>query len=525
MRLLGLLCTIFLLTAAPVRAQETAAPPPAHIAFVEGTATIEHDGQIEAAVLNMPVLEGDRIRTTDGRVEVLFADRSSVAIDPGSDVEFLGGTHVRVVAGAIEHRAAADTASGSAQYLPSDLQPYGRDFDQYGSWQYDAAYGNVWYPTVAADWRPYYYGYWTSIHPYGWTWIGYDRWAWPTHHYGRWGYARQRWFWIPGRTWGAAWVSWGTAPDYISWCPLGYDNRPVVALSIGFNSYHRGWNAWTIVPRDRFGVRGYSAHRYAIAPYRLASTTPFLFHRSAPRIDGRRDGYGVSSNVAVPRYGRRDGVDVLGGASRGRFPGRDAGDRRWTNPSERQSGTVNRRLDADTRVVLPGTPPTAVNRDLRDLRDPRDLRDSRDLGSDRRGDSRDFRPRYQPRFEAPGGYAVPQVQRRPAAPPNPSVPRSYAVPLAEPRVAAPPAASGPRSYSNPRAQPRAAAPVTPMAEWRPTAPMRQAPATPMPAWRPAPARPAPGAGPAGHAGAPARAPHAGRSGGAHQADTAVRRPR
>ena len=38
------------------------------------------------------------------------------------------------------------------------------------------------------------------------------RWSWPTHHYGRWGYARNAWFWIPGRTWGAAWVSWASAP-------------------------------------------------------------------------------------------------------------------------------------------------------------------------------------------------------------------------------------------------------------------------------------------------------------------------
>src|SRR6185295_14708019 len=60
-----------------------------------------------------------------------------------------------------------------------------------------------------------------------------DAWAWPTHHYGRWGYASNAWFWIPGRTWGAAWVSWSFADDYVSWCPLGYDSRPVFALSIG----------------------------------------------------------------------------------------------------------------------------------------------------------------------------------------------------------------------------------------------------------------------------------------------------
>src|SRR5205814_1433611 len=80
---------------------------------------------------------------------------------------------------------------------------------------------------------PYYYGDWSPIRSYGWTWIGLDVWSWPTHHYGRWGYERSRWFWIPNRTWGPAWVSWAAAPGYVSWCPLGFDSRPVFALSIG----------------------------------------------------------------------------------------------------------------------------------------------------------------------------------------------------------------------------------------------------------------------------------------------------
>ncbi len=48
----------------------------------------------------------------------------------------------------------------SAQYLPADVRVYGSTFDQYGSWSYDAPYGYVWYPRVAASWRPYYHGRW-----------------------------------------------------------------------------------------------------------------------------------------------------------------------------------------------------------------------------------------------------------------------------------------------------------------------------------------------------------------------------
>src|SRR5215510_6144137 len=72
--------------------------------------------------------------------------------------------------------------SQSAQYLPADLRMYGGELDRNGSWDYEAPYGYVWYPTVAPAWRPYYDGYWSPVPIYGWTWIGADVWSWPTHH-------------------------------------------------------------------------------------------------------------------------------------------------------------------------------------------------------------------------------------------------------------------------------------------------------------------------------------------------------
>ncbi len=281
------------ITSAPVYAQDTT--PPAHIAFVEGSAIVYHAADrvtsdprgaqqdSEPAVVNMPIVQGDRVQTSArSRVEVMFPDGGGIAIESDTDVEFVTATRVRVIAGAIEHLPAqpVDPRSPSTQNLPPDLQPYGPQFDQNGSWQYKPQYGNVWYPTaVSADWRPYYDGYWSSYPAYGWTWIGYERWAWPTHHYGRWGYAHSRWFWIPGHSYGSAWVSWGTAPGYVSWCPLGYDGRPVVGLSVGF---HSSWNAWTVIPRDRFGARGYPARRYAVEPSRIAASEPFIEHRAPP---------------------------------------------------------------------------------------------------------------------------------------------------------------------------------------------------------------------------------------------------
>jgi hypothetical protein len=270
------------------RAQDQ--PPPAYLAVVEGVATIERNGESEPAVRDMPFLEGDRLRTENGRVEIQFPDGTAIEVAEDSLVEAVTPTRVRLLAGTMDHiqRAAPEEApqAMSASYLPQDLQPYGGTFDRYGSWQYAAPYGYVWYPTVASGWRPYYYGRWYAAPSYGWTWLGIDAWSYPTHHYGRWGYARNAWFWIPGRTWGAAWVSWGAAPDYVSWCPLGYDNRPVFALSVSsYDSWRRGggnWFGWTVMSRSHFGGRGSYAQRYAVEPRSLPSETPFIFSSRAP---------------------------------------------------------------------------------------------------------------------------------------------------------------------------------------------------------------------------------------------------
>jgi hypothetical protein len=256
-RQLTLVTAITIAGALAVRAQE--AGPPAYLALVQGQVTLERDGQAEPAVQNMPLVPGDRLRTAAGRAEIIFPDGSGIEVGEYSEVEAVSSTRVRLIAGTLDHIQRPAVNSRSAAYLPPDLQTYGGTFDQYGSWQYDSPYGYVWYPTVAPDWRPYFYGAWSPIHSYGWTWIGRDAWAWPTHHYGRWGYERNTWFWIPGRTWGAAWVSWSFADDYVSWCPLGYDSRPVFAFSAG---YRRAWDHWTM-PRRTFEARGY-AHDYRV---------------------------------------------------------------------------------------------------------------------------------------------------------------------------------------------------------------------------------------------------------------------
>jgi len=338
--------------AGALHAQAQDAQPPAYLAVVAGEATLERAGESELAVVNMPFVAGDRLRTGAGRVEIAFADGTAIEVGERSEVEAISSTRVRLLAGTMDHIQRAATPSRSATYLPQDLQTYGSTFDQYGSWQYDQPYGYVWYPRVEADWRPYSYGAWSPIPAYGWTWVGAELWAWPTHHYGRWGFARKAWFWIPGRTWGAAWVSWSFADDFVSWCPLGWDSRPVFALSIGSR---RGWDYWT-VPRRTFETRGYGrtyagyyrssrgtfAGRESFNGIRSGRTAPYERRTNAdrrstvgfpPSRDGRFGGTGRSSPtgvnrpagnggaIAVPRAGIRDSA----GSRDSRFGNRDSG--------------------------------------------------------------------------------------------------------------------------------------------------------------------------------------------------------
>jgi len=74
-----------------------------------------------------------------------------------------------------------------------------QDLNQYGNWQNDPDYGQVWYPaSVGADWSPYSDGHWSYVGPWGWTWVDAAPWGFAPYHYGRWAHVRNRWGWVPG---------------------------------------------------------------------------------------------------------------------------------------------------------------------------------------------------------------------------------------------------------------------------------------------------------------------------------------
>jgi hypothetical protein len=182
----------------------------------------------------------------------------------------------------------------SAQYLPDDVRPYAPAFETYGSWRHEPTYGYVWYPRVQVGWRPYYHGRWVSLRPYGWTWIANDPWGWPTHHYGRWGISGGSWFWIPGRSWAPAWVSWGYAPGYVSWCPLGWNNRPVLGFSVSYYGGRRydPWYAWSVLPRGHF-----STAYVNVSHYKTVRVAPHLYGSFVVNQHGPAGNYAVNRSV------------------------------------------------------------------------------------------------------------------------------------------------------------------------------------------------------------------------------------
>jgi len=91
----------------------------------------------------------------------------------------------------------------------------------YGQWIQEPQYGYVWAPAVEGDFRPYYTnGKWVMTE-YGNLWASEYPWGWATFHYGRWTYdGYYGWLWVPGDTWGPAWVSWRAGDEVFGWAPM-----------------------------------------------------------------------------------------------------------------------------------------------------------------------------------------------------------------------------------------------------------------------------------------------------------------
>ena len=94
-----------------------------------------------------------------------------------------------------------------------------------GTWIQSSDYGYVWQPQENdPNWAPYTEGHWVYTED-GWTWVSDEPFGWATYHYGRWvNLDGTGWVWVPGYTWGPAWVSWRYGNGFCGWAPLPPDS-------------------------------------------------------------------------------------------------------------------------------------------------------------------------------------------------------------------------------------------------------------------------------------------------------------
>jgi hypothetical protein len=182
----------------------------------------------------------------------------------------------------------------------------------------------------------------------------------------------------------------------------------VIALSIGLRN---SWDAWTVIPRDRFGARGYSARRWAVEPRRIAATTAFVEHRNPPGRERRG-----TFSVAGPAGGARRVDDARSSSNVGvavprseyASPSGNYG-RRVDPASNDRQGTVAapgwRERRADDASAAAGGDRRAINRDRGTPGSPGSAQQP--AGADHPAYQPQYAPRYQPQYQ-PQSQTAPQ---------------------------------------------------------------------------------------------------------------------
>lgn len=207
--------------------------------------------------------------------------------------------------------------SQSYNYVSRDIAG-AEDLDNYGSWNSDPQYGQVWTPRVASDWAPYRLGRWAYEDYYGWTWVSSDPWGWAPYHYGNWFRGSYGWSWYPGSRYSHYYYR----PALVAFFGFGGGG-----LELGFGG---GWGfgnvGWVpLAPFERYNRwygRGFGGG-YGRGGYNIVNNTNITnMYRNA------RVGNGVTSlnsqDFANGRFGRyaSPGLNQIqqAGAVQGRMP-------------------------------------------------------------------------------------------------------------------------------------------------------------------------------------------------------------
>ncbi|MBV8157255.1 MAG: FecR domain-containing protein [Dyella sp.] len=409
--------------------------------------------------------------------------------------------------------------SDTSRYVSSDVVG-AQDLDQYGNWQADPEYGQVWYPSnVAADWAPYRDGHWAYVGPWGWTWVDDSPWGFAPYHYGRWAYVRSRWCWVPGPVsvrpvyapalvafvGGAGFgVSVGIGAAPVGWFPLGpgeiynpwyrasrgyytnvnvtniyvRNNRQVVINNINnhYNYFREGRpmpneryfnreapRAFTAMSRQDFAsARNAQQHQMAVDPRRFANAP--VMARGADVQPGR-------ASFVPPRNGNERGQPGSGfnrevvarNAPAASFAGRPQGNASPGTPRNVPTASNVRMLNGPSAGNRPGAPGRTANSP-----EERAFSVNRNNGA---GPNQPAAPNNEPsaRFNRPqpedNRAAGAPDMRRQAAPNESNVMRPAELPSA--RFARPQGDEGrtpPNERGNPGNQPRPGVSYIPSAE-------------------------------------------------------------
>jgi hypothetical protein len=128
-------------------------------------------------------------------------------------------------------------AAPSAAYVNPNIVG-ADDLQQYGQWQSDPSYGQVWVPnSEPAGWSPYQTGSWVWEDGYGWTWVAAEPWGWAPYHYGSWYRGAYGWAWYPG----PAVVTPVWQPALVAWIGFGGGSGISIGLNLAGPGYDVGW--------------------------------------------------------------------------------------------------------------------------------------------------------------------------------------------------------------------------------------------------------------------------------------------
>jgi len=386
--------------------------------------------------------------------------------------------------------------------------------ESHGRWADTPEYGRVFIPyrqTQVSGWRPYLYGQWVWT-SYGWTWASDEPFGWATYHYGRWAYGPTLgWMWIPGYTWGPAWVVWRHGTGAVGWAPLypGYlsftasypffgDHWIFVAPTHFYgHPIHRHWyrdrgsyyyarSSWSRNwrPTGRGGVYAGPPRGY------VQRTSPIRIHETRVVAVRSPDRRGIASRGAQPRGELRVYRPTNRGAVR---PGRsDAGSSRSGIRADRAprvgSGLGSRNLPSETRRELDRPSRTPAVRPARPGQENRSPpRGGAVRGPDSRGSDTRI-PRQRPPALQPGPQPAPGKRQDRGSAPRRQERRSSSAREGGEKQLAPALPSTPRPSAPGRIAPARPSPSRSSSAGQ-VAPSRPSPSRPSSPGQLAPARP------------------------------------